>query len=104
MWQDIVILIGSIVAIGSLIPTLLDEDALVPHTTSIPTLIVLSGQGVAFYTLDLLGSAAGAGAGILVWSLIAYYKAPGDTIVPSNRDPADSTSNKLRDTAAPDAD
>lgn len=78
MWQDIVILAGSIVAIASLIPTLIDENALVPHTTSIPTLIVLSGQSVAFYTLGLLGSAVGAGAGICIWSLIAYYKAPDD--------------------------
>lgn len=76
MWQDIVILAGSIVAIASLFPTLLDEDASVPHETSVPTLVVLSTQGVAFYSLGLLGSAAGAAAGFAVWSLIAYYKAP----------------------------
>lgn len=76
MWQDIVILAGSIVAIASLFPTLLDEDASVPLTTSVPTLLVLSTQGVAFYTIGLLGSAAGAAAGFAVWSLIAYYKAP----------------------------
>lgn len=104
MWQDIVILIGSIVAIGSLIPTLLDEDALVPHTTSIPTLLVLSGQGIAFYTLGLFGSAVGAGAGILVWSLIAYYKAPDDAIQTSNQDGADSTVGRLKNSVTPDAD
>jgi hypothetical protein len=76
MWQDIVILAGSIVAIASLVPTLLDEDASVPLSTSVPTLVVLSGQGVAFYTLGLLGSAVGAIAGFAIWSLIAYYKAP----------------------------
>jgi hypothetical protein len=78
MWQDIVILTGSIVAIASLFPTLLDENASVPLSTSVPTLVVLSGQGVAFYSLDLLGSALGALAGFVVWSLIAYYKAPED--------------------------
>lgn len=76
MWQDIVILAGSIVAIASLFPTLLDEEASVPHKTSVPTLVVLSTQGVAFYTMGLVGSAAGASAGFAVWSLIAYYKAP----------------------------
>lgn len=81
MWQDIVILAGSIVAIASLFPTLLDENASVPLSTSVPTLVVLSGQGVAFYTLDLTGSAVGALAGFVVWSLIAYYKAPEDSSV-----------------------
>ncbi|WP_137286253.1 hypothetical protein [Halorussus salinisoli] len=81
MWQDIVILAGSIVAIASLFPTLLDENASVPHSTSVPTLVVLSGQGVAFYSLGLMGSALGAGAGFVVWSLIAYYKAPDDSAV-----------------------
>lgn len=76
MWQDIVILTGSIVAIASLVPTLLDESASVPLTTSVPTLVVLSGQSVAFYSLGLLGSAVGAGAGLVVWSLIAYFKSP----------------------------
>lgn len=82
MWQDIVILAGSIVAIASLFPTLFDENASVPLSTSVPTLVVLSGQGVAFYTLDLMGSALGAGAGFVVWSLIAYYKAPDDASTP----------------------
>ena len=79
MWQDIVILAGSIVAIASLVPTLLDENASVPLSTSVPTLAVLSTQGVAFYSLGLLGSAFGAGAGFCLWSLIAYYKAPEDS-------------------------
>jgi len=82
MWQDIVILAGSIVAIASLVPTLLDEDASVPLSTSVPTLVVLSGQGVAFYSLGLLGSALGAAAGFVVWSLIAYYKAPERSVPP----------------------
>ena len=97
MWQDIVILAGSIVAIASLVPTLLDENASVPHKTSIPTLVVLSGQGYAFYSMDLLGSAAGAAAGLVIWSLIAYYKAPDDA--PAVTDKLTGSSN-----AAPHAD
>lgn len=103
MWQDIVILAGSIVAIASLIPTLIDENAIVPHTTSIPTMVVLSGQGVAFYTLDLLGSALGAGAGILIWSLIAYYKAPGDAALLSERRSLSHTIGRLRTAVTSDA-
>lgn len=90
MWQDIVILAGSIVAIVSLFPTLLDEDASVPLSTSVPTLVVLSGQGVAFYTLGLMGSAIGAGAGFVVWSLIAYHKAPEDSV----QTPAPESANR----------
>lgn len=96
MWQDIIILIGSIVAIASLVPTLLNEDAIVPHTTSVPTLVVLSGQGIAYYTLDLLGSAAGAAAGLFVWSLIAYYKAPADTLLTSKGQSLTHTVGRLR--------
>ncbi len=97
MWQDIVILAGSIVAIASLVPTLLDENASVPHKTSVPTLVVLSGQGFAFYSMDLLGSALGAAAGLVIWSLIAYYKAPEDS--PSVTEKFSRSSN-----AAPHAD
>lgn len=103
MWQDIVILIGSIVAIASLVPTLIDENAIVPHTTSIPTLVVLSGQGVAYYTLDLVGSAIGAGAGILIWSLIAYYKAPGDTMLSPDGRSLSHTVSRLRTAVSSDA-
>ncbi len=76
MWQDIVILIGSIVAIISLVPTLLDDDASVPLTTSVPTVFVLSGQSVAFHSLGLTGSTAGAVAGLVLWTLIAWRKSP----------------------------
>lgn len=76
MWQDYVILAGSIVAIASLVPTLLDEDAGIPLSTSVPTLAVLSGQSIAFYTLGLPGSAVGAVAGFGLWSLIALFKTP----------------------------
>lgn len=92
MWQDTVILAGSIVAIASLVPTILDENASVPLTTSIPTLFVLSGQSVAFYTLGLNGSALGAGAGLVVWSLIAYYKSPDEVdVTPSVDADVDAT-------------
>jgi hypothetical protein len=93
MWQDTVILAGSIVAIASLVPTILDEDAIVPHMTSIPTLVVLSGQSVAFYSLGLTGSALGAGAGLIVWSLIAYYKAPDETNATPNETNATPDAN-----------
>ena len=96
MWQDIVILAGSIVAIASLVPTLLDEDASVPHKTSLPTLVVLSGQGIAFYSMGLIGSAVGAVSGLVIWTLIAYYKAPDSS---SRTDAAVRRSN-----SAPNAD
>ncbi|WP_254546349.1 hypothetical protein [Halomarina pelagica] len=76
MWQDYVILVGSIVAITSLVPILLDEEAVVPYTTSVPTVFVLLGQSVAFYTIGLVGSALGAVAGFVLWTFIAVYKSP----------------------------
>ena len=105
MWQDIVIFAGSIVAIASLVPTLLDEKASVPLSTSVPTLAVLSAQGLAFYTLGLLGSALGAGAGFFVWSLIAYYKAPEESektpaLESASTPETSKTSNKLSGSAS----
>ncbi|MFC7156192.1 hypothetical protein ACFQPA_12135 [Halomarina halobia] len=76
MWQDYVILVGSIVAITSLVPTLLDDEAAVPYSTSVPTVFVLLGQSVAFYTIGLVGSALGAVAGFVLWTFIAVYKSP----------------------------
>lgn len=86
MWQDTLIFAGSIVAIASLVPTITNEEAIVPHTTSVPTLVVLSGQGLAYYSLDLMGAAIGAAAGLIVWSLIAYYKAPEESVLDAGRE------------------
>ena len=76
-WQDAVFLGGSIVIMISLVPTLRDEDAKVPLSTSIPSVFVLFFQTLAFTSLGMTASAAGTGMGFGLWTLIAKYKSPG---------------------------
>lgn len=78
-WQDAVFLGGSIVIMISLVPTLRDEDAKVPLTTSVPSVLVLFSQTIAFTSLGMTASAAGTGMGFGLWTLIAKYKAPSET-------------------------
>lgn len=76
MWQDFVFLGGSIVIMLSLVPTLRDDDATVPLRTSVPSVVVLFAQTIAFATIGLTASALGTGMGFVLWSLIAKYKGP----------------------------
>lgn len=75
-WQDAVFLGGSIVIMISLVPTLRDEDAKVPLSTSVPSVFVLFFQTLAFTSLGMTASAAGTGMGFGLWTLIAKYKSP----------------------------
>ena len=75
-WQDAVFLGGSIVIRISLVPTLRDQDANVPLSTSVPSVIVLFFQTLAFSSLGMTASAAGTGMGFGLWTLIARYKSP----------------------------
>lgn len=60
----------------SLVPTLRDEDAKVPLSTSVPSVFVLFFQTLAFTSLGMTASAAGTGMGFGLWTLIAKYKSP----------------------------
>lgn len=75
-WQDAVFLGGSIVIMLSLVPTLRDEDAKIPLRTSVPSVVVLLCQTLAFSSLGMTASAAGTGMGFGLWTLIAKYKSP----------------------------
>ena len=57
VWQDIAIGIGVVVFVISLIPTLLNKNAKVPLSTSVPTCIVLYTNAFALFTLGLYFSA-----------------------------------------------
>ncbi|WP_227374262.1 hypothetical protein [Haladaptatus halobius] len=74
MWQEYVFLAGSIVIMISLVPTIRDEEAKVPLRTSVPSVLVLFVQTLAFLSMGLTFSAVGTGMGFGLWSLIATYK------------------------------
>lgn len=81
-WQEVVFLGGSIVIMLSLVPTLRDEDATVPLRTSVPSVVVLFCQTLAFTSLGMISSAAGTAMGFGLWTLIARYKSPDDSVIP----------------------
>lgn len=74
MWQEYVVLAGSIVITLTLVPTVLDDDAHVPLSTSVPSVVVLLAQTWAFTSMGLLYTAVGTGLGLALWSLIALRK------------------------------
>lgn len=76
MWQDLVFLVGSMVSVAFLYPTLRDKASRVPLATSIPSMIIGCAYSVTFLTLGMTFSAAGAFAACTMWSLIAAFRAP----------------------------
>lgn len=74
MWQEYVVLAGSIIITLTLVPTVLDDDAHVPLSTSVPSVVVLLAQTWAFTSMGLLYTAAGTALGLTLWSLIALRK------------------------------
>lgn len=76
LWQDFIFLAGSILSIVFLAPTLRDTEALVPLTTSLPSMGIGLVYGTTFSTLGMTFSAAGAFAAGVMWSLIALIRSP----------------------------
>lgn len=79
MWQDFIFLIGSIISIISLTPTLRSAVASVPWATSLPSAAIGLIYGVTYLTLGMTFSAAGSLAAGLMWSLILAFRRPAST-------------------------
>lgn len=78
MWQDFVFLVGSVVSIVSLTPTLRSALASVPLATSLPSAGIGFLYGATYFTLGMPFSAAGSVAAGLMWSLILAFRRPSD--------------------------
>lgn len=76
MWQDLVFMVGTFALALMLLPTLLDTDAAVPRTTSLPTAVVVSAFVVAFASMGMWLAAAGNVLSVLFWLVIAAKRAP----------------------------
>ena len=97
MWQDLVILAGSIFSIVVLTPTLTDSTASVPLETSLPSLAVGFVYGVTYLTMGMTFSAVGSILTGVIWGLIALLRSPTsvEELVSSirpNAEPTPSTS------------
>lgn len=78
MWQDFIFLVGSVVSIVSLTPTLRSALASVPLATSLPSAIIGISYGATYFTLGMPFSAAGSLAAGFMWSLILAFRRPTD--------------------------
>lgn len=79
MWQDFIFLIGSIISIISLTPTLRSAVATVPWATSLPSATIGLVYGATYLSLGMMFSAAGSFAAGLMWSLILAFRRPTNT-------------------------
>jgi len=75
-WQDFVFLVGSMVSVMFLYPTLRDKASQVPRATSIPSMIIGGVYSMTFFTLGMEFSALGSFSACTMWSLIAAFRGP----------------------------
>jgi len=76
MWQDLIFLGGSVFSLVVLVPTLRDQMANVPLGTSLPSATIGIIYGTTFLSLGMTMSAAGSILTGLMWSVIAFRRAP----------------------------
>lgn len=79
MWQDFIFLIGSIISIISLTPTLRSAVASVPWATSLPSATIGLIYCGTYFSLGMTFSAVGSLAAGLMWSLILAFRRPATT-------------------------
>jgi len=80
-WQDIIFLVGSLLSVGFLIPTIRDKEACIPWATSIPSVVIGLAYACTFFTLGMTFSAFGAFAACAMWMLIVYLRGPNSSSI-----------------------
>lgn len=76
IWQDYVLLFGTLLIAFVLVPTLLDSRATVPRSTSIPGSIAVFLFIIGFTGLELWLTAFANVISFVFWVLVAIYRAP----------------------------
>lgn len=74
VWQELVILAGSLIANAALIPTIRDPTSKVAFRTSALTAGILSVQTTMFVSMGLTTTAIGNAIGVCLWSLILFLR------------------------------
>ena len=75
-WQDMIFLMGSLLSVGFLIPTIRNARACVPWATSVPSVVIGVVYSLTFLSLGMTFSAFGSFAAGAMWSLIVYFRGP----------------------------
>lgn len=76
VWQDYLLLFGTLVISVVMVPTLLDADASVPRMTSVPGAFAVFLFVIAFASLELWLTAIANAVSFLLWVLVAVLRAP----------------------------
>lgn len=84
MWQDLVFLVGSVLSIVFLAPTLRDKTAQIPLGSSMPSMTIGSIYTITYATLGMRFSALGSAGVAIMWSLIVCYRSPSPHDGPVN--------------------
>ena len=75
IWQDYLLLFGTLLISVVMVPTLLDLDAAVPRMTSVPGAVAVGLFVIAFASLELWLTAIANAVSFLLWLLVAVYRA-----------------------------
>ena len=76
IWQDYVLLFGTLLIAVVMVPTLLDPRATVPRSTSIPGAVAVALFVIGFVGLELWLTALANAVSFVFWVLVAVYRAP----------------------------
>lgn len=76
--SDIIFLCGSSIKGAILYPTLVDDEAYVPWSTSIPTMLIWFVFATTYYALGMSLGALATYAGGIMWLLVVVYR--GDSV------------------------
>lgn len=76
IWQDYVLLFGTLLIAVVMVPTLLDSRATVPRSTSVPGAIAVFLFIIGFVGLKLWLTALANAISFVFWILVAVYRAP----------------------------
>ena len=76
IWQDAVFLVGSVISIVFLAPTLRDHTARIPLGTSLPSALIGVVYGASFYSMGMSFSATGSFLTGVLWAGIAALRSP----------------------------
>lgn len=75
IWQDYLLLFGTLIISVVMVPTLLDADASVPRMTSVPGSVAVFLFVIAFASLELWLTAVANAVSFLLWVLVAVFRA-----------------------------
>lgn len=77
---ELLLAVGSFIFTLLVVPTLLDSDAAIPRSQSVSSaFVLLVCFAIPYYTLGFYGSALANILGVVLWSVVAVYRAPEST-------------------------